>query len=471
MSGHWAMYHRARRVHLVGIGGSGMSGIAELLLDLGYRVTGSDVASSVITDRLIAQGAAVHLQHASENVRDADVVVVSSAIPASNPEVVAATERRVPVVQRAEMLAELMRLKHGVVVAGSHGKTTTSAMITQALTAAGFDPTSIIGGQPTGWSSSCRVGSGDLLVAEADESDGSFLHLTPTFALITNIDPEHLDHYGGDPAALDAAFVELTERVPFWGSLTLCADDEGVRRILPHINRRFVRYGQADDADLRLTHVEVNEGGTTYRLQPRGEREVSGHLQLFGRHNALNAVGAVTMARELGVPVGLSVQALAEFRGVDRRFTVRGEAGGVLVIDDYGHHPTEIRATLEAARSAHPSRRLRVGFQPHRFSRTRDFFEAFAVSLDVADEVVIAPIYPAGESPIDGITARALADETSKRRAEQGRSPASSVDSLDALVQALSSDARVGDLVLLLGAGDVHRCASELLSAVRGQGS
>jgi UDP-N-acetylmuramate--alanine ligase len=458
------MYHRARRVHLVGIGGSGMSGIAELLLDLGYRVSGSDLASTPITSRLADRGAVVRVGHDADHVRDVDVVVVSTAVPRSNPEVEAASARRIPVIQRAEMLAELMRLKHGVVVAGSHGKTTTSAMVTVALTAAGLDPTSVIGGQPVGWMSSARVGASDLLVAEADESDGSFLHLPPTFALITNIDPEHLEHYGGDPSALDDAFVEFSARVPFWGSLTLCADDAGVQRILPRVNRRFVRYGASDDADLRLTDVQVDEEGTTYRVRPRGGAEITGHLSLFGRHNALNALGAMTLARELGVAPAISVQALAEFRGVDRRFTVRGEIGGVRVVDDYAHHPTEIRATLEAARSAHPGRRIRVGFQPHRFSRTRDLMNEFAASFGDADEVVLTPVYAAGEAPVEGATSTALAD----RLAVRGAPGVRTVPDLDALVDVLSGDAREGDLVLLLGAGDVHRCAVRILAQLAG---
>ena len=436
-----------------------MSGIAELLLDLGYRVSGSDLASTSITSRLTERGAMVRCGHDAAHVRDVDVVVVSSAVPLSNPEVEAATSQRIPVIQRAEMLAELMRLKHGVVVAGSHGKTTTSAMVTVALTAAGLDPTSVIGGQPVGWASSSRVGASDLLVAEADESDGSFLHLAPTFALITNIDPEHLEHYGGELSALDDAFVELTARVPFWGSLTLCADDPGIRRILPRVNRRFVCYGARDEADVRLTDVRTDGRGTTYRLRPRGGTEMTGHLSLFGRHNALNALGAVTLARELGVAPAISIQALAEFHGVDRRFTVRGEVGGVRVVDDYGHHPTEIRATLEAARSAHPERRIRVGFQPHRFSRTRDFMDDFATSFAKADEVVFAPIYPAGEAPIAGVTSAALAERVTALAGPSVKC----VSDLDALVDALSIDARADDLVLLLGAGDVHRCAGRVL--------
>jgi len=455
------MYHRARRVHLVGIGGSGMSGIAEVLLDLGYRVTGSDLEATVITGRLRERGARVATGHDAANVREVDVVVVSSAVPDDNPEVTAARELRVPVIKRAEMLAELMRLKHGVVVAGSHGKTTTSAMVSVALTAAGLDPTSIIGGRPNGWSSSSRVGGSELLVAEADESDGSFLHLTPTFALITNIDPEHLEFYGNDVGALDAAFLEFTERVPFWGSVTLCSDDPGVRRIAPRVNRRFARYGVDEGADLRMTDVRVDASGTSFLVRPRGGIELRARIPLLGHHNALNALGAATIAREVGVAPAISLQALAEFRGVDRRYSIRGEERGVLVVEDYGHHPTEIRATLRATRAAHANRRVIVGFQPHRYSRTKALTEEFSASFGDADEVLLCPIYAAGEGPIEGVSSEGLAECLVSHK------PTEVTTSVDDLVERLANRAATGDVILLLGAGDVHRAAPLLLKRLR----
>lgn len=459
MTNGWAMLHRARRVHLVGIGGSGMSGIAELLLDLGYRVTGSDLAATAITAQLASRGAQVKLGHDPAHVRDVDVVVISSAVPPHNPEVEAARAQRVPVIKRAEMLAELMRLKHGVVVAGSHGKTTTTAMVTAALTAGGLDPSAVVGGRPNGWVSSSRVGSSDLLVAEADESDGSFLHLPPTFALITNVDPEHLEYYGGELSALDDAFVEFTERVPFWGSLTVCVDDEGIRRILPRFNRRLLTYGTDESADVRLGSVDVGEDGTQFTVRLRGAAELRGRIRLLGRHNALNAVGALTLAREIGVAPSVALEALSEFRGVDRRLSVRGRVAGTIVADDYGHHPTEIRATLEGVRAAYPGRKIRVGFQPHRYSRTRDFFREFAHSFTHADEIAVVPIYAAGESSLEGVDSAMLTHAICGAGGD-----ARSFRDMDAMIEHLASNATAEDLILLLGAGDIHRC-SDLLVA------
>ncbi len=467
MTSAWKMVHRARRVHLVGIGGSGMSGVAEVLLRLGHDVRGSDLRASEATERLRAMGARITIGHDGDLIEGSDVVVFSTAISADNPELTAARASKLPVIRRAEMLAELMRLHYGVVVAGSHGKTTTSAMVTTILAEVGLDPTAIIGGRPVDWASSARVGSSGLMVAEGDESDGSFLHLTPTYLLLTNLDPEHLDHYGGRLERLDDAFVELTERVPFWGTVIYCGDDPGLDRIRARINRPTISYGTAETCDFRLESTKVTPEGTVFRFRVEGETTHETRVPALGRHNASNALGAIAVARELGVDVEQAAAAVPAFRGVDRRFSLRGEARGIAVVDDYGHHPTEIRATLGAAREAHPARRLLVGFQPHRYTRTRDLMSEFAGSFEDADELWLAPVYPAGEALIPGATAERLAAAIGQR---------SSIDvhlagSLERLEQDLAAAAADGDVIILLGAGDIHRSSQGILRRLRGEDS
>jgi len=456
---------RDTHIHFVGIGGIGMSGIAEVLLDLGYRVTGTDLAASETTERLAAHGATVHRGHSADHVADADVVVVSSAVGLSNPEVVAARQRKIPVIPRAEMLAELMRLKEGIAIAGSHGKTTTTSLLATILHAGEIDPTVVIGGKVNSFDSNARVGGGDVLLAEADESDGSFLVLTPTFAVITNIDNEHLDHYGSLDALLEA-FVGFANRVPFYGMAAVCLDDPNVASLLPRFSKRYVTYGiNATTADYVATSLVHDGPGLRFRVVQRGRDRGEFSLSMPGVHNVRNALAAIAIADEYQIDPERTREALATFEGVQRRFTVRGEAKGVVVVDDYGHHPTEIMATLAGARAHYAERRLVAVLQPHRFTRLRDNFDGFVGCLDQAHLVVLADIYPAGEAPLPGVTVDVLAQRLRERSPER---PVVVVKTFSELPDRIHEQVHAGDLVLTLGAGNITRVGPRLLERLGG---
>jgi len=447
---------RVKSVHFVGIGGIGMSGIAEVLLTLGYEVSGSDLRTTETTRRLEKLGGRLHIGHDAAHLGAADVVVVSSAVRGQNPEIDAARARGVPVIPRAEMLAELMRMKYGVAVAGSHGKTTTTSLVAHVLGHAGLDPTVVIGGKVNALGAGARLGQGDYLVAEADESDGTFLHLSPTIAVVTNIDAEHLDHYGSF-AALRAAFVQFVERVPFWGLAVLCVDHPVVRAMQPHLERRHTSYGIGEDASFSAKRIRHDGLETRFDVVRDGSTLGEALLRMPGVHNVQNALAAFAVADELEVPFGVARDSLAEFAGVERRFTVRGQRRGVIVVDDYGHHPEEIRATLLAARAAF-SRRVVVAFQPHRFTRTRDLWPEFVRVLREPDVVALLPIYPAGEPPIPGIDSVRLAAAV-----REAGHPQVEFVAREQLLDWLVAQAREGDVVITLGAGDVGHAGVDLL--------
>jgi UDP-N-acetylmuramate--alanine ligase len=459
---------RTRHVHFVGIGGIGMSGIAELLANLGYVVSGTDTKASPLTARLEGMGVQVRIGHDARHVGGADVVVVSSAVRPDNPEVAEARRRHVPVIPRAEMLAELMRLRYGIAVAGAHGKTTTTSMIALALERAGLDPTAVIGGRLSTFGSNARLGRGEVMVAEADESDGSFLKLTPSIAVITNLDREHLDHYG-DFARLCDAFVEFANKVPFYGAVVACLDDPALAALLPKMTRRVVTYGlDREDADLVATAVRMEGFGSRcdlVRRTPGGVRERVGSLSLAvpGRHNLANALAAAAVGLELDVPFASLAAALAGFQGAERRFQVLGELGGVLVVDDYGHHPTEIAAVLAAARTD-ATRRLVVVFQPHRYTRTAALLPEFGDVLSRSDLLVLTDIYAASEDPLPGVTVDALADTVRSRRPDL---PVHVVRALDELPEYVARLVRPGDMVLTLGAGSIGTVGERVLEAMR----
>jgi UDP-N-acetylmuramate--alanine ligase len=443
-------------IHFVGIGGVGMSGIAEVLLNLGYQVSGSDVKEGEATRRLAALGGRIGIGHAASQVEAADVVVVSSAVRPDNPELVAAKARGIPVIPRAEMLGELMRVKDGVAVAGSHGKTSTTAMLAAVFAQAGLDPTVIVGGQARALGSNARLGKGEVLVAEADESDGSFRHLHPMAAIITNIDREHLDHYGSE-AALRDAFLAFANKVPFYGLVAICADDARAAALAPDLLKPHVTYGLSS-GEYRGEILEATPQGTRFLVRVRGELRGPAHIRMPGVHYACNALAALAVADFFGVSFADYQEAMAGLAGVDRRFSVRGESGGILVVDDYGHHPTEIAATVAAARLY--GRRLVVAFQPHRYSRTRDLLADFAPSLAGADVVVLTDIYAAGESPTDGInTARLCATFPTDR--------APIYAPRRDICAALADLLRPGDLLLTLGAGDITHVAHEMIDRLR----
>ena len=470
------MLGKTRRIHFVGIGGIGMSGIAELLANLGYVVSGSDAKKSPVTERLESLGVTVGVGHAAINVGSADVVVVSSAVRPDNPEVVEARARRIPVIPRAEMLAELMRLRFGIAVAGAHGKTSTTSMIALVLERAGMDPTAVIGGRLSAFGSNARLGRGEYMVVEADESDRSFLKLSPSVAVITNIDREHMDAYGGF-ADLQQAFVDFANKVPFYGAVVACADDVELCRVMPRFTRRVITYGIEGHpkegaagapafVELCATDVVLEGFGsrcTVVRRTRRGgaSETVLGALTLAvpGRHSVQNALAAIAVGLELDAPFERIASALAEFGGAERRFERRGVIGGITVIDDYGHHPTEIAAVLAAARAAKPSR-IVVAFQPHRYTRTRDLMAEFGSALATADEVVLTDIYAASEDPIDGITIDALAAAVNRSRS----TPVHVVPRLEEMAAAVADLTREGDLVLTLGAGSIGGLAAILVS-------
>jgi len=453
---------RVRHIHFVGIGGAGMSGIAEVLLNLGYSVSGSDLKASAVTRRLQSLGATVLLGHAAGNVQRVDAVVISSAVARDNPEVVAAREARVPVVRRAEMLAELMRFRYGVAVAGTHGKTTTTSLVASVLAEGGLDPTFVIGGKLNSAGANARLGAGQFLVAEADESDASFLHLQPMIAAVTNIDADHLDTYGGDFQNLRGAFLEFLHHLPFYGLAVLCVDDPVVRAMVPEVTRPVRTYGVAEDADVQALNISQQGNRTHFDVSLDGARALSVELNLPGRHNVLNALAAITIAYELGVAPRAIAKSLSEFQGIGRRFQSYGDlqlAGGrVLVVDDYGHHPSEIAATIRAVRDGWPERRLLVAFQPHRYTRTRDLFEDFARVLSDVDALVVTEVYSAGENLISGADARNLCGAIRAR----GKVNPVFVASIEELVETLPNLVRDDDIVLTLGAGSIGTVAGLL---------
>jgi UDP-N-acetylmuramate--alanine ligase len=451
---------RIQGIHFVGIGGIGMCGIAELLSNQGYRVSGSDLRESANTERLRSLGIEVAIGHEAANIGDADVVVYSSAVRADNPELRHAETAKIPVIGRAEMLAEVMRLKDGIAVAGSHGKTTTTSLIAHVLDAVGLDPTAVIGGRVLAAGrapSTTRLGAGDVLVAEADESDGSFLHLAPVMGVVTNIDPEHLDHYG-TYEALQEAFISFCNRVPFWGAAVLCLDHPGVQSILPHMKRRTITYGTSSQADWVASEIGPEEGGIGFRVHHQGEDLGRARTRLPGRHNALNALATLAVAHELEVPFRRAAEALETFLGIERRFEEKGSVGGVRVVDDYGHHPAEIEATLTAAREIHDGR-LVVAFQPHRYSRTRDLWDDFTRCFNRADTLVLTEIYAASEEKLPGIEASLLAEAIR----DHGHRSVHFERDLDAAVERLVALARPGDLVLTLGAGSISGLGGRLI--------
>jgi len=460
---------RTRRLHFVGVGGAGMSGIAEVLVNLGYSVSGSDARRSAVTDRLASIGVEVAIGHDARHVGDADVVVVSSAIAATNPELAEAHRRHVPVIPRAEMLAELMRLRTGIAIAGAHGKTTTTSMVAWSLEQAGLDPTAVIGGRLRAFGGNARLGRGAYMVAEADESDRSFLTLSPTIAVVTNIDREHLEAYGSFDRLIDA-FAAFADRVPFHGAVVACLDDAPVAALLPRLRRRVMTYGFDEAADVHGTEPATDgrsaSCGVRFNLRgvPGGAGRGSLTLSVPGVHNLQNALAAVAVGLEVGVPFAVLADALARFRGAERRYEVRGSAHGVTVVDDYGHHPTEIAAVLRAARAGYPTRLVAV-FQPHRYSRTRDLIGAFGPALALADVVVLTDIYAAGEAPLPGITIEHLAEAVRGSVRELHV-----VKDLSAVAGAVADLARPGDLVVTLGAGSIGTVGDRLVAALATRG-
>jgi UDP-N-acetylmuramate--alanine ligase len=457
----WHMKHKVKQIHFVGIGGAGMSGIAEVLLNLGYGITGSDAAISVATKRLSGLGAKVTIGHDAANIAGADVVVVSTAVKSDNPEVMAARTKRVPVVPRALMLAELMKLKTGIAVAGTHGKTTTTSLVASILAAGKLDPTFVIGGRLISAGANAKLGQGDFIVVEADESDASFLNLTPTIAIITNIDADHMETYGHDFAKLKQAFIEFTQRLPFYGSAVVCVDDLHVREILPLISKPIVTYGFSPEAQIRAVDAKAVAGQMHFTLLRPDAPPLPIVLNTPGMHNVQNALAAIAVADELGVGDVAIQEALAQFHGVGRRFQRFGEVpaqsgGHFTLVDDYGHHPAEMAATLEAARGAFPGRRILLAFQPHRFTRTRDLFEDFVAVLSTTDALLLAEVYSAGEAPIVAADGRALA------RAVRvvGKVEPVFVEDVAKLPEAIYAAAKAGDVVLTMGAGSVGGVAA-----------
>jgi UDP-N-acetylmuramate--alanine ligase len=456
------MKHAIRHLHFVGIGGSGMSGIAEVLLNLGYVVSGSDTAVSAATQRLQSLGAQVYAEHAAINIAHADALVVSSAVRSDNPELLAARVARVPIVPRAEMLAELMRLRQGIAIAGTHGKTTTTSLVASILAAGGLDPTFVIGGRLNSAGVNARLGSGEYIVVEADESDASFLHLSPVIAVVTNIDNDHMETYGHDLARLRQAFVEFIARLPFYGRAVLCLDDQRVREILPLVSKPVLGYGFCADAQVRAVAVQTDGTGMRFSVERDGRPALAVRLNLPGEHNVRNALAAIAVAQEIGLPDAAVLEALAVFKGVGRRFARMGEVavpgGTFTLVDDYGHHPVEVSATLSAARGAFPGRRIVLVFQPHRYTRTRDCFEDFVDVLAHADALLLTEVYAAGEIPIVAADGRSLA----RALRLTNRIEPVFVENTDALPRAILDLARPGDVVITMGAGSIGAVAQKL---------
>jgi UDP-N-acetylmuramate--alanine ligase len=455
------LFRGARHIHFVGIGGIGMSGIAEVLLSLGenFHVTGSDLKRSQITEHLESMGARVFEGHRAENMAGANVVVTSSAVRNDNPEVVAARQKQIPVIPRAEMLAELMRLyQHGIAVAGTHGKTTTTSMIAHLMTTTGFDPAVVVGGRVASLGSNARHGRGEYIIVEADESDGSLLLLTPTIAVLTNIDADHLDHFTGGIEQIKKCFVSFANSVPFYGTIVLCLDDQNVQAIIPQLTRRTISYGSAAQADVSAVRIHLDSSfGSQFGVRAFGEELGEVNLRVPGEHNIHNALATIAVGLDLGIKFENIAAALNGFRGAERRFQIKGEKNGVLVVDDYGHHPTEIKATLAAARTA--GRRVVTLFQPHRYTRTRDLKDDFARSFYGADVLLIADIYAASEDPIEGVNSLAMAEQIERF----GHRDVEYIGAIAGAAVKLKEVARPGDLVLTLGAGNVHQAGDELL--------
>jgi UDP-N-acetylmuramate--alanine ligase len=455
------LYKKIQHIHFVGIGGIGMSGIAEVLLNLGYKVSGSDLKDTEATKRLKDLGASLSLGHNPENLKGADVVVISSAVKPDNPEVKAAHERNIPVIPRVEMLAELMRLKYGIAIAGAHGKTTTTSLVATVLAKGGIDPTVVIGGRLNAIGTNAILGSGEFMVAEADESDGSFLKLSPTIAIVTTIDAEHLDYYR-DLREIKEAFLAFVNKIPFYGLAILCLDDVNIQDLIPKVNKRFVTYGLSAQADLRACDL-IHEGMNTHFAVLQREKKLGTiNLKIPGRHNVYNALAAIACGLELEIPFAAIKEALGEFAGVQRRFQIKGEVKGTVVVDDYGHHPTEIKATLSAARLAW-NRRLIVIFQPHRYTRTLHLFKEFLTAFYQADVLILTEIYPAGEDPIAGVSAKKLYEGIK----EHGHKQVLFIPDKDEMVDHLHALMKPGDVILILGAGDIWQVGEELLKRGR----
>jgi UDP-N-acetylmuramate--alanine ligase len=457
------MKHKVKNIHFVGIGGSGMSGIAEVLLTLGYQVSGSDLGANAVTQRLIDMGATVHQGHAESHIGNADAVVTSTAVKQDNPEVVAARARKIPIVPRAVMLGELMRLKRGIAIAGTHGKTTTTSLVASVLAQGGLDPTFVIGGRLTAAGANAKLGSGEYLVAEADESDASFLNLAPMIEVITNIDADHMETYEHDFEKLKQAFVHFTHRLPFYGRAMLCIDDEHVRSIIPHVTKPITTYGFHEDAEVRAVNARANGLQMHFTVLQQGYPDLDVVLNQPGMHNVQNACSAVAIAREIGIPDAATQAGLAGFAGVGRRFTRYGDiaipgGGSFALVDDFGHHPVETEVTLAAARAAYPGRRLVLAFQPHRYSRTRDLFEDFARVLSTVDVLVLAEVYAAGEQAIVAADGRALAHAIRAR----GKVEPVFVENIADMPETIMNVVRDGDVVLTMGAGSISGVPGKL---------
>jgi UDP-N-acetylmuramate--alanine ligase len=457
------MYGKIEKIHFVGIGGIGMSGIAEVLLNLGYKVSGSDLKRSDTTDRLASLGGRISFGHARENVADVDVVVTSTAVHDDNPEVIEAKRRMVPVIPRAEMLAELMRMKYGVAIAGTHGKTTTTSMVATVLTQGGIDPTIVIGGKLNTLGTNAKLGQGKFMVAEADESDGSFLRLSPTIAVVTNIDADHLDFYKGGIEEIKDTFVEFINKIPFYGLAVLCLDDRNIADVIPRVKKRFLTYGLSSQADVRATHVRMAEGTTSFTAHYKGYRLGEISFRMPGAHNVLNALACLGVAMELDIPFDQIREGFEKFGGVGRRFQIKGEEDGIMVVDDYGHHPAEIRATLAGGKSGWPERRLVAAFQPHRFTRTKELFDEFVKCFYDADVLILTDIYSAGEEPIEGVSAERLANEVVRH----GQRDVTYIANRDDIPEHLLKVVREGDIVLTLGAGNLWHTGEVFLDRLR----
>ena len=452
-------FGKAKHIHFVGIGGIGMSGIAELLINLGYKVSGSDLKDSPMTRRLAALSGVVFKGHKEEHVEGADVVVYSSAVASENPEIQEAKKRSIPVIPRAEMLAELMRLKYGVAIAGAHGKTTTTSMVASILTCGHLDPTVVIGGRLDIWGgSNAKLGQGDILVAEADESDGSFLALSPAIAVVTNIDHEHMDHYG-DMETIRETFISFINNIPFYGTAILCLDNEEIQGIIPRLKKRYLTYGMTSQAALKGRDLEKEKLGVSFEALYHNNSLGRIVVGIPGEHNMLNALAATAVGLELDLDIGVIKEGLKNLGGLARRFQLKGEKRDILVLDDYGHHPTEIMATLKTAKECWPERRLIVVFQPHRYTRTEALFDRFVISFNEADVLIVTPIFSAGETAIDGVTAEWLSQGIKEHGHKDVIFSPTQEDALSTLLSIL----RPGDLVITLGAGDIHRLGARLL--------
>ncbi len=451
------MYKKAQKIHFVGIGGSGMNGIAEVLLNLGHQVSGSDLKASPVTERLKGLGAVIQIGHSEKNVKGVDVVVISSAVSHDNPEVRSADAQLIPVIPRAEMLAELMRMKNGIAVAGTHGKTTTTSMIATVLGHGGIDPTIVIGGRLNSIGSNARLGQSDFLVAEADESDGSFLKLSPTIAVVTNIDAEHLDFYGS-LQKIKKTFLEFVNKVPFYGLAVLCLDDSNVQALMPGLKKRWLAYGTSAQVDLRAEEIRQEGFGSVFKVSLKRKELGEFTLHAPGEHSVLNALAAIAVGMELGLSVQVIREGLEAYSGVQRRFSLIGEEKGIMVVDDYGHHPTEIEATLAAAKGF-KDRRIVTIFQPHRYTRTRDLLQQFQTCFNQTDVLILTAIYPAGEGPIPGVSA----ENIYRGVKEHGHRDVTFLPDMKAIADHLPGILRKGDLVLTLGAGNVYKVGEELL--------